>query len=106
MNTIKEIFEAMPASFQKDAAVGLNVLILFDITGDGGGQWQVAINDGELSINEGGHESPTLTLTVTAQDYLDISNGELNAQLAFMTGRLRAAGDLRLAMKMPLLFKE
>lgn len=106
METIKEIFESMPASFQKDAAADLNVSILFDITGEGGGQWLVAIQDGELSITEAGHEDPTLTLTVTAQDYLDISNGKLNPQLAFMTGRLKASGDMRLAMKMPQLFKQ
>ena len=37
--------------------------------------------------------------------YLDISTGKLNPQLAFMTGRITAKGDLVLAMKMPTIFK-
>lgn len=106
METIKEIFDAMPASFQKEAASGMNVAIQFDITGDAGGKWQVLIEEGELRIEEGPLDEPTLTLTVTAQDYLDISNGKLNPQLAFMTGRLKATGDMRLAMRMPQLFKQ
>jgi putative sterol carrier protein len=84
----------------------MNVIILFDITGEDGGKWYVTINEGNLSIEEGGFRDPDLTLTVSASDYLDISTGKLNSQLAFMTGRLTATGDLGLAMKMPRIFKE
>jgi putative sterol carrier protein len=106
MTKVQEIFEKMPASFQKEAAAGLNAVILFDVTGEGGGRFRVAIADGELSITETDVEEPTLTLTVSAQDYIDITEGKLNAQLAFMTGRFRAAGDMRLAMSMPKIFKQ
>jgi putative sterol carrier protein len=96
----------MPDSFQKEAAVGLNAVILFDITGDGGGKYRVAIDDGELSITETDVKDPTLTLTVSALDYIDIADGNLDPQLAFMTGRFTAAGDMRLAMNMPKIFKQ
>ena len=104
--TVKEIFEAMPDSFQKDAAAGMNKTIQFDITGDGGGQWYAAIEDGALTVAEGLREDANLTLTVEAQDYIDISTGKLNAQMAFMTGKLKAKGDMGLAMKMPQIFKK
>lgn len=106
VKTIREVFEAMPRSFQKSAAAGLKAVIQFDITGDGGGKWYAAIDDGALSMAEGDHSGPNLTLTASAEDYLAISNGTLNPQLAFMTGKIRAQGDLGLALKMPLLFKE
>jgi putative sterol carrier protein len=105
VTTIREVFEDMPRVFQKSAAAGLKVVIQFDITGDGGGKWYAAIDDGALQVDEGAHDKPTLTITANATDYLAISNGSLNAQLAFMTGRIRASGDLGLAMKMPALFK-
>ena len=104
--TIKSIFDAMPDVFQQEAATDMTVSILFDITGEGGGKWLVSIDDGALTIAETEHAEPNLTLTVSAKDYLDISNKTLNSQLAFMTGRLKATGDMRLAMKMPKLFKE
>jgi len=104
MPTVKELFERMPASFQKEAATGLDVAIQFDITGERGGKWYAAIKDGELDVVEGAHESPDLTITVEAQDYIDISTGTLNEQLAFMTGRITARGDTVLAMKLPGIF--
>lgn len=106
MTTVPEIFTKMPESFQPDAAKGMNVVIQFDVTGDGGGQWYCDIKDGALEIQNALHENPNLTITVAAQDYIDVSTGKLNAQLAFMTGKLKAKGDLGLAMKMPKLFKE
>lgn len=104
MPTVKELFENMPASFQKDAAAGLDVAIQFDITGDAGGKWYAAIKDGELEVIEGAHESPNLTITATAEDYVDISTGKLNEQLAFMTGRITAKGDTLLAFRLPRIF--
>jgi putative sterol carrier protein len=105
MPTLKEIFADMPKSFQRDAAGGLSAVICFDLTGEGGGVWCATINSGELQIAEGAGEAPNLTITSSAQDYIDISTGALNEQLAFMTGRLKAKGDMGLAMKLPRIFK-
>jgi len=106
MTTVREIFEGMTETFIKEKATGMNAVIQFDITGEGGGQWHADIVDGELSVVEGLHASPQLTLTAEAQDYIDISTGALNGQLAFMTGRLKASGDLALAMKMQSIFRQ
>ena len=105
MPTVKEIFEQMPASFQPDAAAGLNAVIQFEITGEGGGTWRAVLENGALRIVEGGVPAPELVITASAKDYVDISTGALNEQLAFMTGRIRAKGNTRLAMKLPRIFK-
>jgi len=105
MAGVKELFERMPESFCREAASGLDVVILFDLSGEGGGQWQAAIKDGELRVSEGTHEAPNLTIRATAEDYYAIGTGALNETLAFMTGRITARGDTRLAMKLPKIFK-
>jgi putative sterol carrier protein len=105
MPTVKELFEQMPASFDPAAAAGIRAVILFDLTGQGGARYCVSIDDGALSIVEGGHEAPDLTISADARDYIDISTGALNQQLAFMTGRITARGDTALAMKLPKIFK-
>jgi putative sterol carrier protein len=46
-----------------------------------------------------------MTLTMTAQDYVDMTMGKLNGQMAFMSGKLKIAGDMGLAMKLQTLFK-
>ena len=105
MPTVKQLFEHMPDSFDPAAAARIEAVIQFDITGEGGGRWYAAVDHGALRVVEGTSEHPSLTITVSAQDYIDVSTGALNEQLAFMTGRLTARGDTALAMKLPAIFK-
>ena len=102
---VKGIFNAMPQNFNADAAKGMNSVIQFNLTGDGGGSYHVAINEGACTVGEGAHASPNMTMTMAAQDYVDMISGKLNGQMAFMSGKLKIAGDMGLAMKMQSLFK-
>ena len=38
---VKEIFSAMPTNFNADAAKGMNSVIQFNLSGDGGGNYHV-----------------------------------------------------------------
>lgn len=105
MPTVEEVFAAMPASFQKDAAAGMNAVYQYDITGDGGGKWYAAIKEGELEVVKGEHENPNITLTMADEDYLAMIAGTLNGQVAFTTGKLKIKGDMSLAMKLESIFK-
>jgi len=102
---VKEIFNAMPANLNADAAKGMDAVIQFNLTGDGGGNYYVTIKDGTCTVSEGTHQSPNMTMTMAAQDYVDMITGKLNGQMAFMSGKLKIAGDMGLAMKMQSLFK-
>ena len=105
MPTVEEVFSAMPASFQKDAAAGMNAVYQYDITGDDGGKWYAAIKEGELEVVKGEHENPNITLTMADEDYLAMITGTLDGQAAFMTGKLKIKGDMSLAMKLESIFK-
>jgi putative sterol carrier protein len=102
--TAKQVFEMMPSRFNKDAAKGLNAVYQFDLSGDGGGKWHVIINNDTCQVKEGPAPSPNITISMTAQDYVDMTTGKLNGQVAFMSGKLRIAGDMGLALKMQTLF--
>jgi putative sterol carrier protein len=102
---VKAIFSAMPQNFNADAAKGMSSVIQFNLSGDGGGTWHVTIKDGACSVTEGAHASPNMTMTMAASDYVDMISGKLNGQMAFMSGKLKIAGDMGLAMKMQSLFK-
>src|SRR5688572_10639084 len=103
--TVQDIFKEMPNRFNKDAAKGMNSVIQFNLTGDDGGQYHAIIKEGTIDVKEGTHASPNMTLTMTAKDYVDMTLGKLNGQMAFMQGKLKIAGDMGLAMKMQTLFK-
>lgn len=100
----KQVFDEMPKRLNKDAASGMNAVYQFDMTGEGGGKWYASIANDQCEVKEGTHPSPNITITSSAQDYLDIVNGKLNPQMAFMTGKLRIAGDMGLALKLQSLF--
>ena len=62
------------------------------------------VRGGEIQCGDGVHDKPTLTITMSADDYLLMINGDLNGAKAFSTGRGRLRGPVRLAMKMQKLF--
>ena len=102
---VKEIFNQMAVNLNVDAAKGMDSVIQFNLSGDGGGNYHVIIKDGACTVAEGSHASPKMTMTMAAQDYVDMILGKLNGQMAFMSGKLKIAGDMGLAMKMQSLFK-
>lgn len=104
MATVAELFEKMPGQFQADKAGDMNAVILFDLSGEGGGQWSVAIADGKCEVTQGAAESPKATVRMDAGDYKDMITGKLNPMMAFMSGKVKVEGDLNTVMKFQQLF--
>jgi putative sterol carrier protein len=104
MATVKESFEAMPGRFRPDKATGTSAVIQYDIGGDGGGTWNAVIKDGTCTVNQGAAPSPNLTLSIAAQDWLDMLTGKQSGQMLFMSGKLKIKGDMGLAMKLGSMF--
>lgn len=104
--SVDQVIEQMPQRFVADSAKGLKAVYQFNITGDGGKEFYLDIDDGKLNVGVGKHESPSVTITVTTSDYLAmLANPALGQQL-FMSGKLRMEPlDLNLAMKMGQLFQ-
>lgn len=102
--TVQETFAAMAGRFRAERAQGLKAVIQYDITGPEGCTYHVDITDGQCAVHEGGAAQPTLTLTMSAQDWLDMLGGKLSGQVAFMSGKLKHKGDMSLLMRLPGLF--
>ncbi|MBW1796958.1 MAG: SCP2 sterol-binding domain-containing protein [Deltaproteobacteria bacterium] len=101
---VKEVFGKMPEVFNPSAAQGMDSVFQYEITGDGGGNWSVVIKDGACQIQEGTHDSPSVTLTMSAETWLGIVNKQTNGMQAFMSGQLKASGDIMLAQRIEQLF--
>jgi putative sterol carrier protein len=102
---VNKIFDLLASEINPEAARGLDAVIQFNLTGAGGGSRYVEVKDGTCKITEGTHPSPKLTMNMSAADYVDMFQGKLNGQMAFMNGKLKIVGDMGLAMKMQTLFK-
>jgi acyl dehydratase/putative sterol carrier protein len=101
---VKEVFDKMASVFNPSAAGSLNAVFQYDITGDGGGKWAVEVKEGTCNVTEGAHASPSVTMTMAADTWLAIVNKELNGMQAFMSGKLKATGDIMLAQRVTQLF--
>jgi len=100
-----QVFEAMPEAFQPEKAEGVDVVFQFRIQGTDGGDWQVAVKNGQCEVSAGQHDSPTTTLDISAQDFLDMMNGRLPAMQAYTSGKLNISGDLMKSQLIEKLFK-
>ena len=99
--TPKEFFEeVLPRRFKPDKALGIDVTVQVNITGPNGGDWVVTIKNQKLEAKEGTHPSPTLELDIAETDYMDLINGKMSGEKAFLTGKLRFKGDIGLALKL------
>ena len=104
--TIQELMDRLSTSFLPEKAAGINAVVLFNLTGDKGGQWVVTIQNQQCSVAKGNVTDPNVTLTADAQDCLDVFTGKLDGMKAFMQGKLKVTGDWGLAMKLTGLFKQ
>ncbi len=104
MPTVKDSFDAMAGRFRADKAAGTNAVIQYDVSGDGGGTWHAVVKDGTCTVKSGAGTSPTLTLQISAQDWLDMLSGKQSGQMLFMSGKLKVKGDMGLAMKLGSMF--
>ena len=104
VSSVKEYFETLPARFVATAAKDMQAVFQFDLSGEGGGTYHVKVDHGTLAVHEGAADAPSATLKMNAEDFVKMSNGELNGAMAFMKGQLKVSGNVMLAQKMQAIF--
>jgi putative sterol carrier protein len=99
--TPKDFFEKLLLSrFKPEKAAGIDVTVQVKIAGPNGGDWVVTIKDQKLESKEGTHPSPTLELNMAEADFMDLMNGKMSGEKAFITGKLKFKGNIGLALKL------
>jgi putative sterol carrier protein len=99
-DSINEFFSEIAKGVDPEKIEDMNATFQWDITGDGGGKWFAEVAGGTIEINAGESTNPDLTITVSASDWLNIVNGKLNPQMAFVVGKVKIDGDMTLAAKL------
>lgn len=75
------------------AGSGFDKSVKFDLGSDG-----VIVVDGQNVSTE--NADADCTITLTKDDFESLMAGDLNPTMAFMTGKLKVAGDMSIAMQL------
>jgi putative sterol carrier protein len=101
VKTPKEFFEkVLPNRFNSNKVKGIDVAVRINIMGPNGGDWIVIIKDQKIEVKEGTHPSPTIVINMAEMDYMDLVNGKLSGEKAFMIGKLQFKGNMALALRL------
>lgn len=105
---LDKIFLDMPAVFRSDRAGPDREIVHWQIQDrpDGGADvYELVLADGACQVSAAPRQAPRLVLTIGAVDFLRVVTGAANPTTLFLRGRMRAKGDLGLAMRFPKLFE-
>lgn len=98
-----EVFNDLENRFQASAAETLEAVFQFHITESSGDQrvdWTVHVDNGTCKVEPGTAETPTVDLTLTEATWIELGNGDKGALSAFMSGQIKADGNVMLAQKL------
>ena len=104
-DTVADFFAHLEDHIEMTRLQGVTATLQIEISGEGGGDWFVSIEDGAARVSPRKCEAADLTLLASDEDWLKITSGEMTVQMAFVTGRLKLRGDMTLAMKLQGLFR-
>lgn len=94
------LVQQLPNAFRPAEAGGKSHTIQLNISQPA----YAVIENGACSIHAGTAPQSDLTLTVSDENFVELMQGRLNGVAAFMSGKLKASGDLMLAQKLSKIF--
>jgi putative sterol carrier protein len=104
---LTEVFNRMPTLFRADRAGATQAVIHWNITGGPGGSndtYETVIEDGTCTVTNQPARDPKLAMTMDPVTFLKVVSGDGNPMMMFMTGKIKAKGDLGLAAQVAKLF--
>jgi putative sterol carrier protein len=99
--TVQDFFANLASRADATKTAGMTNSYLFEI--EGAGMWKVDVDDGTVSVSEGGGDAD-VTIATSQETFEKIIAGEQNPTSAYMTGKLKVKGDMGAAMKLQKLF--
>jgi len=100
--SVQEFFQNLEARADPAKTAGMTSSYVFDI--DGAGEWRVDVDDGTISVTEGGGDDADAVISTSQETFEKIIAGEQNPTSAYMTGKLKVKGDMGAALKLQKLF--
>jgi len=105
--TARDVIAGMKDHFDETAALGVTATVVYQLSGEGGGAWTLRVKDGALEVDEAisSDSAATATISMTAEDFVQVALGNINPMQGFMSGKIKIQGDLLLAQRFQGFFK-
>lgn len=92
---LEKVFEGVVDSFRPDRAQGKTAIVHYRILmADDIRNYTVRVEDDRCVASSGSHGESLFTISMELIDFIRLSIGKLSGFEAFMSGRLKATGDL------------
>jgi SCP-2 sterol transfer family len=100
------VFNRMPSLFRAEKAGDTKAVIHWIITGgpNGSDTYETVIENGACTVTREPVREPKLAMTMDPVTFLKVVSGDGNPMMMFMTGKIKAKGDLGLAANVAKLF--
>jgi putative sterol carrier protein len=102
--TVAEFFDALEGKLAKRKGELSGVTGLLQFRVGESARW-LRLSGGEAQVGQGEAPSPDCVVTVTEETFADLLDGKLSPTAAFLSGKIRVAGNFGLAMHLGSLVK-
>lgn len=103
MSHVSDIMAKLASKFQPDAAKDTS--IVYQINIEDHPPYQLEIANQQCTVHEDETLDPDVTLLMDSDTFTDIVNGHIGGSSAYMSGRLKAEGNIILATKLSQFFR-
>lgn len=105
--TVEDIFNTQEERFRPEGAKGIDCVIAYDVSGDGGGQWKITVKDGACkteTVEGGAFGDFTTKLVADAETLVGVTLGKIDGTEAFTAGKVKVEGDMSMVMQLAKMF--
>lgn len=91
--TSRDFIYRLPSKVSPQAIEGHHTIFHFDLDGEGGGQYTVAIQNNTVSVQDGLHGEPSCVVKASNENFMKLVQGDLNPMMAVLTGKVRISNQ-------------
>lgn len=96
MATVAQLFGSVTQRFRPEKAAGVALIFHFDIAGNTGGQYTIAIQNGACQVTVGLIGTADCLIATDAATYVGLETGSINPQEALMQGKVQVSNIMHM----------
>ena len=91
--TAQDFITSLPSKVNPAAVAGMSTIFHFDLAGDGGGQYTLKVDDGQVSVTPGLEGEARCKVSAKAEHLVGVVTGDINPMMAVLTGKIKVSNQ-------------